>query len=275
MIEKIIDLGKHLYTRIIDADVFGLAAQLAYFFLLSLFPFLLFLVTLIGYLPFDEDYLMSFLEAYAPAEIMAFIEGNITQLVNVQNGGLLSIGIIGTLWSASNGVNAITRAFNRAYEVEEDRSFIVARLIAIALTIAMIAVICIALLLPIFGELIGVYLFSFVGLSEDFVQVWNMLRWIISSVVFFIVFMALYKLAPNMPIKLKHAFWGAIFATLSWQLVSLAFSYYVSSIGNYSATYGSLGTIIILMIWFYISGIIIITGGVINAVFRQQQSKEK
>lgn len=275
MIEKTIDFGKHLYSRIMDADVFGLAAQLAYFFLLSLFPFLLFLVTLIGYLPIDEDYLLSFLDAYAPAEIMTFIEGNLTHLINVQNGSLLSLGIIGTLWSASNGVNAITRAFNRAYEVEENRSFIVARLIAIALTIAMIVIICTALLLPVFGELIGGYLFSFVGLSEDFIKVWNMLRWIVSSTVFLIVFIALYKLAPNMPIKLKDAFWGALFATISWQLVSLAFSYYVSSIGNYSATYGSLGTIIILMIWFYISGIIIITGGVINAVFRQRQMKEK
>lgn len=266
---------KHLQTRILDADVFGLAAQLAYFFLLSLFPFLLFLVTLVGYLPIDEDYLIRFLDAYAPAEIITLIEGNLTRLVNVQNGGLLSVGIIGTLWSASNGVNAITKAFNKAYNVEEDRSFIVARLIAILLTIAMVVVISIALLLPVFGEIIGTYLFSFIGLSEKFINIWNMSRWIISSTVFLIVFIALYMLAPNMKVKIKHTIWGAIFATLSWQLVSLGFSYYVSTVGNYSATYGSLGTIIVLMIWFYISGIIIITGGVINAVVRKLSIKRK
>jgi len=89
--------------------------------------------------------------------------------------------------------------------------------------------------------------------------------------VFFIVLLALYKLAPNKKILLRNAMWGAIFATVGWQLVSLAFSYYVSTIGNYSATYGSLGAVIILMIWFYISGIIIITGGVINATIRKER----
>src|SRR5699024_9956165 len=139
------------------------------------------------------------------------------------------------------------------YSVEEDRSFIVSRLIAIILTIAMVIVIIVAFLLPIFGKMIGVYIFSFVGLSDDFIAAWDTLRWVVSSVVFFIVFLALYTLAPNKRIRLKHAVWGALFTTVSWQLVSLAFSYYVSTIGNYSGTYGSLGTIIVLMIWFYIS----------------------
>src|SRR5699024_4944264 len=196
------------------------------------------------------------------------INTNISQLVQAQNGSLLSLGIIGTLWSASNGVNAITKAINRAYEVEEDRSFFIARLIAIIMTIAMIGVIAIAFLLPIFGEMIGVYIFSFFGLSDDFINVWNTLRWAISSIVFFIVLLALYTLTPNVRIKVKNTLLGSLFATISWQLVSLGFSYYVSTIGDYSATYGSLGAVIILMIWFYISGIIIITGGVINAVIR-------
>src|SRR5699024_10653774 len=270
-VKQAITFGKNLYRRIDDADVFGLAAQLAYFFLLSLFPFLVFLITLLGYLPIDEQSFIVFIERYAPAEITELINTNIIQLVNAQNGGLLSIGILGTLWSASNGVNALTKAFNRAYEVEEDRTFIVARLIAIALTIAMIVVICIAFLLPIFGKMIGVYVFSMFGLSDNFISVWNTLRWIISSAVFFIVLLALYKLAPNKKILLRNAMWGAIFATVGWQLVSLAFSYYVSTIGNYSATYGSLGAVIILMIWFYISGIIIITGGVINATIRKER----
>lgn len=272
--KQVVNFLKQLQKRMNDADVFGLAAQLAYFFLLSLFPFLIFLVTLVGYLPIDEDYLLIFLETYAPKEIITLIEGNLTRIINVQNGSLLSISILGTLWSASNGVNAITKAFNHAYGVGENRSFLVSRFIAILLTIAMIVVISVALLLPVFGEIIGSYIFSFIGLSENFIAFWNMSRWLLSSTVFFIVFIALYTLAPNKRVKLRHSLWGALFATLSWQLVSLAFSYYVSSIGNYSATYGSLGTIIVLMIWFYISGIIIITGGIINAVVPSYLMKE-
>lgn len=263
---KAIDFVVDLYKNIIDTDVFGLSAQLAYFLLLSLFPFLLFLITLLGYLPIDDGVVIETLGSYLPADVIHLIETNLTAILSKQRGGLLSISIIGTLWSASNGVNAITKAFNRAYDVEEDRPFFIARLIAIALTIAMLIVISVALLLPVFGKMIGVYLFSFINLSDDFLNMWNALRWVASSLVFFIVLLVLYILAPNKIVHIKHAIWGALFATVGWQLVSLGFSYYVNTLGNYSATYGSLGTVIVLMIWFYISGMIIIIGGMINSL---------
>lgn len=274
MLKKIFKIGQQLFERMTRADVFGLAAQLAYFFLLSLFPFLLFLVTLLGYLPIDENTVMTFISMYAPTEITNLIQTNISQLVHGQSGSLLSISIIGTLWSASNGINAITKAFNQAYEVEEDRPFLVARLIAIVMTIAMLGVIAVAFLLPIFGEMIGMYIFSFLGWSENFIKIWNTSRWIISSVVFFIVLLALYTLMPNIKVRIKEALLGTLFATLSWQVVSLGFSYYVQTIGDYSATYGSLGAVIVLMIWFYISGIIIITGGVINAMIAARHNND-
>lgn len=262
---KIISVGKDINGRIGEADVFGLSAQLAYFFLLALFPFLLFLVTLLGYLPLDEHVVADYINLYLPDEVASMINTNISQLINNRSGSLLSISVIGTLWSASNGFNAITKSLNSAYRVEENRSFIVGRIIAIGLTIAMLGVICIALLLPVFGEEIGSFLFSFINLSDGFVEVWNTLRYAISSTTFFIVFLVLYKLAPNKKIMWKQTLWGAIFATIGWQVVSFGFSYYVNTLGNYSATYGSLGTVIILMIWFYISGVIITGGGVLNA----------
>lgn len=264
--KQVIRFLTYLYQRIMDGDVFGLAAQLAYFFLLSLFPLLILVMTLIGYLPLDEQTVLDALSSVIPGESMAFIEANIRMLLNQQNTGLLSIGILGTLWSASNGVNAIIRALNRAYQVEETRPFLISRFVAIILMFAMIAVIVVALLLPVLGRMIGVYIFSFFGLSDDFIQFWNTFRWVISAIVFFIVFLALYRLAPSRKIQLKNVVPGALFTTLSWQLTSLAFSYYVETIGDYSATYGSLGAVIVLMIWFYMSGIIIIIGGTINAV---------
>ncbi|UOQ50485.1 YihY/virulence factor BrkB family protein [Gracilibacillus caseinilyticus] len=256
---------KQLIERITGDDVPGLAAQLSYFFLLSLFPFMIFLVTLIGYLPWQDIDVMNFIATYAPEEIMTMLNENISQIMNNRNGSLLSIGIIGTLWSASNGINALIRSFNRAYNIDEERSFIVTRMISIVLTIAMLLIIIVAFLLPIFGKMIGVYLFSFFGLSEGFLSTWNTLRWVISSAIFFIVLMMLYRLAPSKRVYFKDIIPGTLFATVFWQLASLAFSYYVSSMGNYSATYGSLGGVISLMIWFYLSGIIIITGGEINA----------
>ena len=262
---------KVLYKRFFDDEVLGLSAELAYFFLLSLFPFLLFLVTLLGYLPISQAEMLGFIHQFAPGETINIIEENLNQIMGKQNGKLLSFGIIATLWSASNGINAVVRAFNRAYDVRENRSFIVARGMSILLTFAMLFVIIVALLLPVFGREIGLFVFSVFGLSGAFLSVWNALRWTVSSFILFIVFTCLYYFAPNKRLKIKEIVTGSSIATIGWILVSLAFSYYVSNFGNYTATYGSLGGIIVLMIWFYLSGMITILGGEINAILHRER----
>ncbi|GEM01105.1 membrane protein [Halolactibacillus halophilus] len=264
--KRLKQFGIDLFKNFTEDEVTSLSAQMAYFFLLSLFPLLIFLVTLVGYFPFDAASLISDLSGYIPGEAMSLIESNLEQVVNASGGGLLSVGIIGTLWSASNGINAVMRSLNKAYDVEENRSFLVGRLIAILLLVSMLILILVALLLPIFGRAIGVYIFSFFGASETFIDVWNMLRWVISSSIFFVVFLYLYRLAPNAKVYIKDTLYGALFATLGFQLASFGFSFYVNNFGNYTATYGSLGGIIIMMFWFYITGIVVITGGEINAL---------
>ncbi|MCP3738225.1 YihY/virulence factor BrkB family protein [Rossellomorea sp. BNER] len=257
---------KKLIQKIMAADLPGLAAQLSYFFLLSLFPLLIFLVSLLPYLPFSQEDILNVIRGFAPGESITLIEGTLDEILESRNTGLLSFSIIATIWSASNGMNAIVKSLNRAYEVEETRSFIVTRLMSVALTIAMIFVFVIALLLPVFGKQIGVFVFSQAGFSEHFLTIWYGLRFTISPIILFIVFVGLYFFAPSKKIKCLSAFPGAVFATVGWVFVSLAFSYYVSNFGNYSATYGSIGGIIVLMIWFYLSGIILMIGGQINAI---------
>ncbi|MCC3359499.1 YihY/virulence factor BrkB family protein [Bacillus sp. REN16] len=257
---------KELILRYKEDEIGSLSAELAYFFLLSLFPFLIFLVTLIGYLPISQIDVLAFVAQYAPEGTVDMIEENLNFIVNSQKGGLLSIGIIGTLWSSSNGINAVVRAFNKAYDVKETRNFFFTRGISILLTFGMIFVIIVALLLPVFGKQIGIFMFSSFGLSDEFLDIWNGIRWIVSAAILFIVFTFLYWVAPNRRLKMKEIISGAFFATFGWMFVSLAFSYYVNSFGHYSTTYGSLGAIIVLMIWFYLSAMIIIIGGEINAI---------
>jgi len=261
--------------RFSEDEVTSLSAQLSYFFLLSLFPLLIFIVALASYLPIDYLRLLEMMSAYIPVEAMQLIENFLFETMDSSGGGLLSIAIIGTIWSASNGINAIMRALNKAYDVEENRSFILGRVIAISLLLSVLLLIVVALLLPVFGRMIGVYIFSFFGASEQFISVWNGLRWIISSSIFFIVFLYLYKMAPNAKVYFKDAIWGALFATIGWQVSSYGFSLYVNTMGNYAATYGSLGGVIILMLWFYISGIIIILGGEINAMVADHRGRLK
>src|SRR5699024_2568659 len=242
---------KLLITHINEADVIGLSAQLAYFFLLSLFPFLLFLVTLLGFFPIDDRAFIEYVAAFLPNEVVSMIESNLTNILNNRSGGLLSVSIMGTLWSASNGLNAITKSFNKAYRVEENRSFILNRLISIGLMIGLVVIIVIGLLLWVFVKEIGEQLFAFIGLDE-YISAWKVFRWIVTSVTFFLALLLIYKLAPHEKVLFRHAITGALFATIFWQLTSLAFSFYVNTLGNYSATYGSLGTVIVLMIWFYL-----------------------
>jgi membrane protein len=265
---------KDLWKRFHKDEVAGLSAELAYFFLLSLFPFMIFLITLVGYLPISQESVLGFMKQYAPGETMTLIETTITGIIENQNGGLLSFGIIATIWSASNGLNAVIRAFNRAYDVKETRSFIIARLMSVLLTVAMIIVIVIALLLPVFGRQIGLFVFSAFGLSDTFLVIWGAARWAVSFIVLLIVFSCLYYFAPNKHLHWKEVFTGAFLATLGWILVSSAFSYYVGNFGNYSATYGSLGGIIVLMVWFYLSGMIILIGGEINAIINCKREQK-
>ncbi|QPC45756.1 YihY/virulence factor BrkB family protein [Mangrovibacillus cuniculi] len=257
---------KLLLHKITVDDVFGMAAQLAYFFLLSLFPMLIFLFTLLTYFPISSDQVLLFIAEFAPIDAMDVIRDTLDDVLDNTTGGLLSFGIIATIWTASNGMNALVKLLNKAYEVKETRNLFLARFISLALTILMLLVIIVALVLPVFGRQIGFFLFNGFGLSEEFLFMWNQLRWVISVVILFFVFTALYYLAPSVHMKGKTLFPGALFTTLGWAIVSLGFSYYVSNFGSYSATYGSIGGIIVLMIWFYLTGAIIMIGGCINAV---------
>lgn len=257
-----------LWHRIKEDDLPGLSAQLAYFFLLSLFPLLIVLFTLLPYLPIQD--ILGMIRDFAPVEAMDLIEKNINEIMNHRNGRLLSLGVIGTIWSASNGINAIVRAFNKAYNVKENRSFIVARGVAILLTFGMIFVFILAIVIPVFGKEIGLFLFSKLGYTREFTKLWNTLSWLVSAIILFLIFTGLYWIAPNVRLRCRSAFPGAIFATMGWMISSIGLSFYVGNFSNYTLTYGSIGTIIVLMIWFYITAFIIVLGGEINAYYSEK-----
>lgn len=259
-----------LWHRIEEDDINGLSAQLAYFFLLSLFPLLIVLFTLLPYFPIPHEDMLGMISDFAPAEAMDLIEKNVEYIMSQRRSGLLSFGIIGTIWSASNGINAIVIAFNKAYNVKESRSFIVSRGMAILMTFGMIFVFILAVVLPVFGREIGLFLFDQLGYSEQFLRLWDALSWLVSALILFIIFTVLYWVAPNVKLKCRSALPGALFATLGWIISSLGLSIYASKISNFSLTYGSIGTIIVLMFWFYISAFIIIIGGEINAFYSEK-----
>lgn len=257
-----------------EDNITGLSAQLAYYFLLSIFPFLIFTITLIGYTPLKTDDVLGLVKQYAPGVNLQIITQTIQGVLERRNTGLLSFGIIATIWSASNALNAMMHALNRAYKVQEKRSFLKARSVAVGLTFIMIFVIVVALLLPVFGRWIGMLVFRLLEISPTFLVIWEILRWLVSFCVIILVFMIIYYFAPNKRLKIKEVMVGAIFTTVCWQAVSYAFSYYVSNFGNFSATYGSLGGIIVLMVWFYLTALITVLGGELNAALHESREKK-
>jgi membrane protein len=250
------------------------SAQLAFFFMLSIFPFLIFILALLPYIPLQLEQVYIFIEEYVPVEIANILTTNILDIISEPKGGLLSFGVLATIWSSSNGMNALIRALNKSYNIDETRSFIRVRLLSIIMTLGMVIVFVVTLLLPVFGRLILEGIDSLFNLPMDSFELLNRLRWVIGISIMTIVLMVIYYLAPNKRIPFANVLYGAIFATLMWQLISFAFSIYIANFGNFSATYGSLGGIIILMLWFFLSGLILVVGGQINATL-QNMKEEK
>ncbi|WP_240688142.1 YihY/virulence factor BrkB family protein [Pseudalkalibacillus hwajinpoensis] len=266
--------SKQLFSRMKEHYVTDLSAQLAYYFLLSLFPFLIFAITLLTHFDFSQNQILDLISQYAPSESFVTIQENLI-LEDGARKSLLSFGIIATIWSASNAINAIIKSLNRAYNVQESRHFLIARGLSILLSFAMILVIVVALILPVFGETLWRFFVSFFDIPESFSFMFGLIRWFLSLSIMIVVFMFIYYYAPNKRLNYKDVLLGSIFASVMWQLVSLVFSYYINNFGNYSATYGSLGGVIALMLWFYLTGLVIIVGGEVNATSNYFRKKSQ
>lgn len=261
------ELGRRVAREISNDNVTGRAAQLAYYFLFSLFPFLLFLTALLAYVPIPNllDQIMALLAPVLPGEAHTLLRDTVNELVTDQKGGLLSFGIAVALWTASSAVAAIADSLNRAYNVKEGRPFWKVRGIAILLTVVLAAMLIASMVLIIFGPQLGHLIAAKVGLGTAFDVMWNVLRW---PVILFLLVLAtaiVYYFAPDVEQDWKWITPGSLLAVIMWILASLGFSYYVNNFGNYNATYGSIGAVIVLLTWMYLTGFFLLVGGEINA----------
>ncbi|GAB3059791.1 YihY/virulence factor BrkB family protein [Salinicoccus sesuvii] len=253
----------------------GMAAQLAYYFLLAIFPLLIFLLTLVPLFQIDQQTITQFIQDYAPSQISGMLEGIIQDVMGGSSGGLLSIGLIATLWSASNGMTALMNAFNVAYDVEDNRNFVVAKLLSIVFTVILALSVLLTFVLIVFGEQLGNLMFGAIGLDEQFQFVWNLVRSLLPVLLVFIVFLVIYTTAPNIKLQIKAVIPGALFTTIAFLLASWGFSFYTANFSNYNATYGSIAGVIILILWLYITGIIIILGAQINAIMHKRAMEKE
>ena len=259
-----------LWTRIDDHDLLGRAAQLSYYFLLAVFPLLLVLVTLLGYFAESgselHNKLLSYLSTVMPSSSVMLVHTTLDEITKARGGGKLSLGILAALWAASNGMGAISSTLNVAYAVKEDRPWWRVRLVAIFLTIMVSLFIIVALAIVFFGGHLGDRVAAQFGFSAAFTIVWKVLQWPIALLFLLLTFDLIYYLAPN-DRRPKRRLWtgGAITAVVLWLLVSFGFRLYLHFFNSYSVTYGSLGALIVLMLWFYFTGLAILIGGEVNS----------
>ena len=260
---------------------------MSYYFLLALFPLLLFLITLFGYFNGAGSHLRRRLIAYLgevmPATALQLVTATIDEVTQARGGGKLSVGLLLALWAASSGVNAISQSLNAAYDVRETRPWWKVRLISIALTVALAILIISALLIVLYGGRLG-HFAALVHEGPAFSIVWRVLQFPIALIFVFVTFDLIYRFAPNvkgprrdarLPASDYRRRWlspGVVVAVVLWLVISLGFRLYLHFFNSYSATYGSLGALIILMLWFYLTGAAILLGAEINCELESKSS---
>jgi membrane protein len=236
----VVELARRLWRETQKDELLGRAAQLSYYALLALFPALIFLTALMGLFSVESfmPELMSYLRNVLPADALSMVQRFLTQVAEGSGANILSLGALGALWASSSGVTAIMDALNVVFGVQEDRRpFWRVRLTAIVLTIGV-----------------------------AFTWMWNVLQWPIIAGLMLIVVAAIYHICPDR--QYKHWRWitpGSLFAVVMWLIVSLGFKAYVDNFGDYNKVYGSIAGVIVLMLWFYWSGMVLLLGGEINA----------
>lgn len=275
LLSTVQELAVRVARGILKDNCKGYAAQIAFFLLFALFPFLLSLTTLLAYVPGPGliRMLLRIIGRFAPDDVLYLVEKNLRDLVSVHQGGLLSIGILLSFWTASNAVIAIQTALNAAFETKEQRPYWKVRVIAGLLVVSFTIFVIVSLLLLFFGPRIGVWIASLAGLGNVFAHAWNLLRWPLILCFMVTALSALYRFAPAVKLSWHETAPGAISATGAWVAVSLAFSFLVNKFGSYNKTYGSIGTVIVLLVWMYVSGFVILLGGEINARLRELKSE--
>ena len=263
-------LVKRTYAEINKDDVFGHSAELSYYFLLALFPALLFMITILGFMagPGSElrNQLMAYMARVMPGSAADLVGKTLTEVHQNSSALKALFGAVAALWAATGGIDAISKTLNIAYGVQETRSFVRKKLTSLGLTFGLAVLIIGALALLAFGGQIGEFVAGKVGLGGAFTLAWKILQWPVAFGAMFFAFSLIYYFAPNL--KNPDWYWitpGAVVGVMVWIVASLGFSVYLKFFNSYSKTYGSLGAVIILMLWFYLTGMAILIGGEVNS----------
>ncbi len=266
------ELLTRTWREINDDNCLGLAAQLAYYFILALFPALIVVVAIASFFPRSTlQQVLATLAPFTPPDALSLIRTQLDAILSAEQGGLLTVGVLGALWSSSAALTAIIDTLNRAYDVEETRPWWKVRLLAIGLTVGMAVFILTAFALVVAGPELAHLLADRLGLASAVATAWTIVQW---PIVFLLVAFGValtYYFAPD-----THQDWafitpGSAVATVLWLVASVGFRVYVQNFSDYNATYGALGAAVLLLLWLYVSGLAVLVGAELNSEIRKRQ----
>lgn len=258
-------------------DVMGMAAQIAFYAMLGLFPFLIFLLSFISTFPLGEKLqplMLKALEDQMPMEAAHYVTNVVMELIPQHNQGLLSFGLLAGLWGASMAIGALITTINRAYNIRPRRNMVKQKILAIGLTLGLSGVWLLAMTIVLVGPQATQYVFQWIGLASETNTFWTSIRLSMAFVLNLVALSVLYYFAPEAKQRFRWILPGAFTSTLLWLLASSAFRLFLRNFGHYNKTYGSLATVIILMIWLWISGLLFLLGAEINSLMKRMEEDD-
>jgi membrane protein len=268
---SLLALVKRLVRLFVDHTIPDRAAQLAYYFIFALFPMLAFMVTLAAYLPIENvvSPLIERTSYVMPESTVALLEDQLNALTQKTHPRILTFGFLVAWWSASRGVNALRAALNLAYDVKETRPFWKTQGLALLITLSGAVLLVLGLSAIALGGKAGYWLAHQVNLGNEYLKLWFWLRWPITAALLMLSLALTYYLLPDVKQRFRFITLGSVVSTVAWLAATWGFTQFVEHFGHYNVTYGAIGGVIILLTWFYISGLLFITGGEINAILER------
>ncbi|MFT5933381.1 MAG: membrane protein [Hydrogenophaga sp.] len=268
---------KELYQETQDDNILNGAAALGFYLMLAIFPAMIFVLAIIPYLPIAnvDQAIMDLLRQALPASAADMFTGVVKEVTQEQRGGLLSFGLLAALWATSTGMYAIMQQLNITYGVAEGRGFLRARLVAIALSLLFVVLVLGGFSLIVLGGQFQDWLGTRFDLGSALLVFFTVFRWAIILAALMLAFSLIYYMAPNVKQRFRFITAGSVVGVVVLLVASLGFAWYTQGIGNYAATYGSVGAVIVLMLWLFIAGLAILFGSEINVLIERRASGGK
>lgn len=273
--QEVLPVAQNFIKRYFQDEVGRSAAALAYYLLFSFFPLLIFLSSLISFLDLPPLSAESF-QALIPADIIEIVNTYLTHIAEVKNGHMLLFGLFFTLYFTMRAVDCLMRSIKRAYRVNEKKVFPLHQIQVFLYTIFLMVIIFASLLLMTIGRTVLTFLARFFPIPTESINFWNVVRFFILAAMLFFALSLLYLLVPGKRQSLRQVLPGTIGALISWLIFSMGFAYYVEHMAHYSVVYGSIGAIIVLLLWLYCSSITLILGAELNcAIINKNKMKRQ